>query len=163
MSQVETLRARFADLSTETLRDMWAAEARADWAENVLREELLARGVARAELDDVASNREEIARSAPPSARDTLWKFGFIGRMAALASTAIAYFLFSSLFGTRIGTCSMAAVFAVYVVILIRRVFFQSQFRVSGGATLAMIWQSFEAVLILFALVVLAATLPLHA
>jgi len=163
MSQTEALRERFAGLSTETLRDMWATEARAEWAESLLRDELLARGIARAELDDVASHREEIAKSAPPSARDTLWKFGFVGRMVALASTAISYFLFSSLFGTRVGTYSMAAVFAVYVVILIRRVFFQSRFRVSGGATVAMIWQSFEAVLILFALVVLAATLPLHA
>jgi hypothetical protein len=159
MSQTDALRASFSDLSTATLRDLWATEARAEWAESILREELLARDVSRAELDDVAARREEIAKNVPPSARDTLWKFGVVGRMAALVSTGIAFGLFDSLFGKRVGAYAMAAVFAVYVTILIRRVFFQSKFRISGGATFAMIWQSGEAVLILCGLFVLAATL----
>ena len=160
MSQIEALRARFSDLDTETLREMWATEARVEWAEKVLREELLARGVSSAELDNVASRREDIAKSAPPSTRDTLWKYGVVGRGAALFAAMAAFFLFRSLAGTHAGMYAMAVVFAVYVVVLIRRVLFQSRFRTSGGATSAMVWQCFEAVLILVAFVVIAASLP---
>lgn len=160
MNQTEALRQKYSDLTTETLRELWANGSRADWAEMVLRDELIARGIAPSELEQIAKRREEIASSAPPSVRDTIWKFGFVGRMVAIASTFIAFILFNSLFGKRVAAYAMVFVFAIYVVILVRRVFFQSQFRIPGGATFAMIWQSAEAVLILLALVVLAVTLP---
>jgi hypothetical protein len=163
MNQTETLRAKFAELSTETLCNMWATEARAKWAEDILREDLLARGIARGELDDIEFHREEIATNLPPSPRDTLWKFGYVGRMAAIAGSVAAYFLFHSLFGTRAATYAMASVFAIYTVILVRRVFFQSQFRASGTVKFAMTWQCLEAVLILFGIIIIAATLPSHA
>jgi len=163
MNQSETLRERFSGLNTQTLRDMWAAEARTEWAENILREELLERGVSKEELDDIATRREEIAKNAPPSARDTLWKFGFVGRMAALAAAVVAYVLFKLLFGSRAGTYAMTVVFAIYTVILVRRVSSQLQVNVSGRATFAMIWQCVEAVVISLAFIVFAATLPSYA
>ena len=163
MNQAEVLRKSFSEFNITALRELWATEARVEWAENVLREELLARGVSSAELDDVASRRQEIAESAPPSARDTLWKYGFVGRAVALVSAMVSFFLFNSLFGTRVGAYAMAIVFAFYVLVLIRRVFFQSQFRVSGGASFAMTWQCIEAVLVLLVFIFLAVTLPSHA
>ena len=162
MIEVEALRVKFSDLNTATLRDMWATEARASWAETVLREELISRGALATELNDVALRRDEIASSLPPSARDTLWKYGYVGRLIAFTGALAAFLLGHALFGNRVGVCAAIVVLTVYVIVLVRRVFFQSKFAVSGWTRFAMVWQCVEAILFLLVFVLLAAILPTH-
>jgi hypothetical protein len=162
MSEVEVLRAKFSDLNTSTLRDMWATEARASWAEKILREELVSRDVPATELDGVALRRDEIASSAPPSARDTVWKYGYVGRLLAFSSALAAFLLVRALLGARLGVCAAILVFAGYVILLVRRVLFQSQFAVSGWTMFAMVWQCIEAVLFLVGFVLVVVMMPAH-
>jgi hypothetical protein len=143
------LRATFAALNAETLRDMWASEARADWAEKLLREELLTRGVSALELNEIAGRRDEIARAKPPSTSDTLWKYGFAGRLIAFGSAVLVFLLVRLFLGVRAALLASTLVFGVYVVILIRRVSAQSRFNTSGWAMAVMLWQCIEAVAIL--------------
>ena len=153
-ARVTHLRDAYADLSTDTLREMWASEARADWAENLLGETLALRGISRAELEAIAARREEITRDTPPLERDTIWKYGVVGRMAAFGGAFLGFGLLNAAFGPRVGVCAFVVAFALYAFVLIRRAFRQSKFRVAGATTFAMIWQCFEAViLLLFSLV----------
>lgn len=153
---IDGLRARYSDLNTDTLLDMWSSEARTEWAEKLLREELEGRGISLTELDAVVAHRDEIGKDVPPTTRDTIAFFGFVGRILAICGAVLAYIIANWLFGMRTGLFASAIAFAVYVFVLVRRVSYQMQFRVSGWASFAMIWQSGEAILILIGLTLLA-------
>ena len=142
------LRERYSELESDVLRQMWAAEERMPWAEEILRAELIGRGVPADELDAVAVRRSEIARDAPPSMRDTLFGFGVMGRAGAAFLAVVAGNLLGSLLGKRAAIVGVLVVAVAYAVILVIRVRRQSRHPSGALAGAAMVWQCTEACLI---------------
>jgi hypothetical protein len=169
MTEQETLaaeaaaRRRFSEISTEALAQMWTTDGRAAWAEAALRDELLGRGYSVQELDDVASRRESIALNAPPSVRDTLWKFGLVGRVAAVVAvslwTLIAHATHCPGPITFLGAL---AVVGAYVYILTRRTSAHAGQDMQVAASFAMQWQLGEAWLILIGMIVVGGLASMH-
>jgi hypothetical protein len=79
-----------------------------------------------------------------------------VGRLAAFAGAFLGFGVLNAAVGPRAGVCAFVAAFGVYSFILIRRAIRQSGFRVAGGTTFAMIWQCFEAVLLLLGSLLMA-------
>lgn len=152
MSNETALRERYSVMETEALSTLWRDEERMPWAEAILREELVARGVPAAQLDDIASRREQIARDAPPKLRDTLFGWGVIGRAMTLFVAMAAAQIAGRLFGTRGAIAAAFLVFAVYTTALVVRV--SQQMKQPSGVLggFAMTWQCIEAVFITAAL-----------
>lgn len=145
MEQIDALRERYSELSTDALREMWSDESRVDWAEAELRRELLERGVSLAELDEIAGRRVEIALAQPPKVRDTVVAYGILGRAGALFISAGVGGVTSALLGHRAAMLAVLGVIGAYVGILYRRVFWQFRGPVGGWGGTLMVWQCVEA------------------
>jgi len=154
-SQIAGARQRFSELETDVLREMWSAEGRTEWAETALRDELLERGASAVELEDVAARRAQIAANAPPSARDTLWKYGVVGRGATMFGIFL-WCLFANAFNGsgKLAIVGAVAILGTYVYVLTRRTAAQSQHEVRASASFAIQWQLCEAWLFLIGTII---------
>lgn len=149
-SQIAVARQRFSELETDVLREMWSTEGRTDWAETALREELLERGASADELEDVAARRAQIAANAPPSARDTLWKYGVVGRGATMIGIILWCVLAKVLNDSgKLAIVGAVAILGTYVYVLTRRTTAQNRHEVRASASFAIKWQLCEAWLFL--------------
>lgn len=149
MSRIDDLKDRYSRLDTDALLEMWVKEERMDWAEAVLREELLSRDVAAARLDGLAGSRAEIAANAPPLVRDTVVAYGILGRAGAFFIAIAVSNIGRALVGPRVAMAGVIVVLGIYVAILLRRVVIQFRTPVGGWGGFLMVWQCVEASLIL--------------
>ena len=148
MEQENELRRRFEEMDTPALNALWIKEARLPWAEQILRNELLSRGIEAAHLDQLASRREEIGRSAPPSASETIFGYGFLGRAGTVFIAICVANILSGLFNRKVATVGVLFVVLIYLVVLVRRVSFQLKHPTTGGAAIFMVYQCAEAIVI---------------
>jgi Flp pilus assembly protein TadB len=156
-NSVVAARKRLSDIDTETLKDMWSADGRTEWAEEALRLELIERGANVQELDAVMMRRSEIAASAPPSARGTLWNYGVVGRILTMAGALLWFVMVHALHGPAALTASgVVAVLGIYVYVLSRRTIAQGRHPLSGATSFVMYWQLGEAWLFLVVAVIVA-------
>lgn len=154
-STIVTARLRLTDIDTYTLREMWSADGRTEWAEEALRLELIERGATTHELDSIATRRSEIAANAPPSTRGTLWNYGFVGRILTMAAIVVWVLIVHAMRGTSAwGFAGAIAVLGFYVYVLTRRTIAQGKHPVGWAAALLMYWQIIEAWLFLIGTVV---------
>ena len=136
---------------------MWAADGRTEWAETALRSELLERGAHIHELDAVALRRADIAASAPPSARDTLWNYGVVGRGLTLAGVLLWVLVVHAFHGSgALAVSGALVVLGTYVYVLTRRTAAQKKHPLSASASFIVHWQLGEAWLILVGTVIAA-------
>lgn len=155
--QIAGARQRFSELETDALREMWSAEGRTEWAETALREELLERGASVDELEDVAARRAQIAANAPPSARDTLWKYGVVGRGLTMFGIVLWCVIAKALNGSgNLAIAGAVAILGVYVYVLTHRTIAQNKHEVRASASFAIQWQLGEAWLFLIGTIVAA-------
>lgn len=146
---------RYTDMSVDALRELWAKEERTDWAEAALHDALIERGVSSDELDAIVSRRAELAESSPPSTRDTIWKYGFIGRLVAFGCAVAAGAILNRLFGTTASTLGASLVFLAYVLLLGSRVSMHRGQNMRAGVRVWMYWQYIEAIIIMSVLMLM--------
>lgn len=160
-SLVAAAQQRFSDIDTNALSEMWANEGRTDWAERALRLELVNRGVSEVELDTVAQRRADIAANAPPSARDTIWNYGVVGRMIAVGAVLLWVFAAYTAGGSgAIAAVGSIVILGLYVYVLMQRVAEQKKHLSTSSALFAMNWQLGEAWLF-FALAIITSAFAL--
>lgn len=154
---VVTARKRLSDIDTDTLKEMWSAEGRTEWAEEALRLELIERGANTHQLDAVAARRAEISANAPPSVRGTLWNYGVVGRLLTFASAILWLLVAQSLHTSSAWVITgIVAIIGIYVYVLTSRTISHRRHAIAGAASFAMYWQLGEAWLILLIAVISA-------
>lgn len=89
---IQALRERYRSLDTDALKALWCRDERMPWAEQVLRRELLERGVTGEEIDELVFLRPAIERAtAVRIGHEEFSVFGPIGAlMIGIALAAIA-------------------------------------------------------------------------
>jgi hypothetical protein len=156
-SLIAAARKRFSHIDSDVLKEMWSADGRREWAETALRLELLERGTHAQELDAVALRRADIAVSAPPSAKDTLWKYGVVGRGLTLAGVVLWVLVVHTLHGSgALAVSGALVVLGIYVYVLTRRTAAQRNHPLTAWASFVIHWQLGEAWLILIGTVIAA-------
>jgi hypothetical protein len=149
--QMNNLRRRFADMSTEALVELWKEDGRTDWAEQVLREELLSRGVDDGDLDAGLVQRERLAADPLPKMRDSIWKYAIVGRLFAYGGAIVAAIAGISI-GPVICVLAAASVLGFYCYILVQR--YELQRKQSGNAAVWVLLCGGEAFAVLMVLLV---------
>lgn len=159
--QLIAARKRLSDISTDTLKEMWAADGRTEWAEEALRLELIERGANTLELETIATRRSEIAANAPPSARGTLWNYGVVGRLLTLAGAILWLLVAHAAHAPSAAIAAgVVAILGIYVHMLTQRTISHRRHPAAGVTSFVMLWQLGEAWLIfLIAIIVTGFTL----
>jgi len=157
-SLIAAARQRFSDIDSDALKEMWATDGRTEWAETALRLELLERGAHTGELDAIALRRADIAASTPPSAQDTLWKYGVVGRGLTLAGVVLWVLVVHTFHGSgALAVAGALVVLGIYVYVLTRRTAAQKKHPLAASASFVIHWQLGEAWLILIGTIIAAA------
>src|SRR5688572_3928376 len=121
LSKEEALRAKLAELETSALLAMWKEQERLPWADEVLRDELVGRGVSPASLQGTAAARDSRTKSGDISTRETIVSFGLIGRMLAIFGALVASRILGGLVGGKAGGLGAMAVLLAYALLLANR------------------------------------------
>lgn len=157
-SRIVSARRRLSDIDTYTLREMWASDGRAEWAEEALRLELIERGATTNELAAIAAHRSEIAANPPPSTRGTLWNYGVVGRILTIAAIVVWLLILHAVDGpSMLGFAGAIVILGTYVYVLTRRTIAQGKHPAMWAASLLMYWQLIEAWLFLIGTTIAAA------
>ena len=157
-SMMVAARKRLAEVDTDTLKDMWSIDGRTDWAEQALRLELIERGESEQELDAIVMRRGEIAANIPPSARGTLWNYGFVGRILTLAGVTLWLILVRAGHGSgSLAVSGAVAILGIYVYVLTRRTLAQKRHPLTTATSFVMYWQLVGAWLLLVGAIIGAA------
>lgn len=118
----EALRERFESLETDALLGIWAEGGREDWAEELLKAELVSRDVEAAQLSALVARREEVAKES--AAQAEMSGFAVMGRFGALVGTGALGGIAGGLFGEAGVVSALAIGGTVYFALLCRYIAF---------------------------------------
>lgn len=139
---------RFMDMDLSALQELWAKGGRTDWAEAALRDALIDQGVLAEDLDAVVSRRDDIAADSPPKVRETLWNYGFVGRLTTLVGGIAIGRLIYMLLGYGAMVISVTLVLGSYIAVLYRRQHLHRGQPMSKAARFWINWQYVESIII---------------
>jgi hypothetical protein len=142
----ERIRARFRDLESAVLLELWQKDERLPPAEAALRSELLERGESAERLDAIAADREALARSRGPSERETILEYGLLARFATMVLVLGLGTMLSNLFGGRVAMVAVGAILLAYVGLSTRRILQQYKAGTSQAGGLLMAYQLVEGI-----------------
>ena len=135
-----TLRSRFGAMDTVTLTQMWQEQSLEPWAEKILAEELRARDISEASLQQAILLRQAPPLPTPPSITDTFVFYGLLGTFGCATLAMAFHRMLTGTLGPVIASAAILATLIVYLIILIRRLLAHRSSTVGVGILLVLLW-----------------------
>lgn len=118
MADLESVRAHYDSLETDVLLDHWRRGGQLDWAEQLLRSELVARGITEAELDGMADERQ--AHAVERQQHQEMFDFGIWGPFVAVLLCLMLGTFMRAVFGFRAAAETVAWIAFVYAMLSVK-------------------------------------------
>ena len=127
-------------MDTVTLMRMWQEQSLEPWAEKILEDELRARDISEAALQQAILLRQAPPLPTPPSISDTFVFYGMLGTFGCVTFAMAFHRMLTGTVGPVIANAAILATLIVYLIILIRRLLAHRGSTVGAGILLALLW-----------------------